>query len=391
MTPDSTSAPRLVLVTQFFPPAVGGSAVLLHNVYSRLGMPVTVLTDAEHSAGPEADPPFRTHRTGIATRHWGLLHAGGLPHHARTARRIRALARPGRAAVHCARVLPEGVAAWMARQAGGPPYVCWSHGEDLATAGLSRDLTLTTKLVLRGAERSLANSRNTAALLERLGVPPEEIRVAHPGVDPSRFRPDVDGSAVRERHASEGDVLLLSVGRLQRRKGHDLVIRALAALRAESPPLRYVIVGTGEEEPRLRGLAREGGVEDRVHFAGQVGEDDLPAYYAACDVFLMPNRKEGEDIEGFGIVFLEAQASARPVIGGTTGGAPEAIADGETGILVEGTDVTELAGALRRLSSSPELRRRLGLAGRERTVREFSWQRAADVVREMVAAGEAKR
>jgi phosphatidylinositol alpha-1,6-mannosyltransferase len=276
------------------------------------------------------------------------------------------------------------VAAWLARIAGGPRYVCWSHGEDLATAATSRELTLTTKLVLRGASRALANSRNTAALLERFGVAPGDVRVAYPGVDPARFRPDVDGAAIRRRLGAERDPLLLSVGRLQRRKGHDVAIRALAALAPRLPSLRYAVVGTGEEQDSLRRLAEECGVADRVHFEGAVSDADLPAYYAACDVFVLPNRKEGEDIEGFGIVFLEAQASARPVIAGRSGGAPEAVSDGETGLLVAGEDVGELARAVEQLISSAELRAKLGAAGRVRVLRDFTWDRAAAVVKALV-------
>jgi phosphatidylinositol alpha-1,6-mannosyltransferase len=373
-----------LLVSQFFPPAIGGSANLLSNVYSRLGDRVTVLTDARFSPGP--DGPLGTldlRRETIATPHWGLADPRGLLRHARTARTIRRLA-GARGVAHCARVLPEGVAAWLARRAGGPRYVCWSHGEDLATATTSRELLLTTKLVLRGASRALANSRNTAALLERLGVPSAEIRVAYPGVDAQRFRPDVDGGAIRRRLGAARDPLLLSVGRLQLRKGHDRAIRAVAQLRHRAPGLRYVIVGTGEEENSLRRLAQECGVAARVHFEGAVSEADLPAYYAACDVFVLPNRKEGEDIEGFGIVFLEAQASARPVIAGRSGGAPEAVADGETGLLVSGEDVAELAASIERLIASPELCRTLGAAGRARVLRDFTWDRAAAVVRALI-------
>jgi phosphatidylinositol alpha-1,6-mannosyltransferase len=375
--------PDVLLVSQFFPPAIGGSASLLANVYSRLGRPVRVLTDAGSSPSPDGPSgALDVRHAKLATPHWGLAHPAGLLRHARTAALLRRLARP-RAAVHCARVLPEGVAACLARCAGGPPYVCWSHGEDLATAGTSRELTLVTRLVLRGAACALANSANTAALLERFGVPRGEVRVAYPGVDPQRFRPDVDGNPVRRRLGAERDLLLLSVGRLQRRKGHDTAIRALAAL-GPARAVRYVIVGTGEEERTLRRLAQECGVAGRVCFEGAVPDAELPSYYAACDVFLLPNRKDGEDIEGFGIVFLEAQAAARPVVAGRTGGAPEAVAEGETGLLVGGDDVAELAAALDSLLSSAELRARLGAAGRARVLREFSWERAAGVVRALV-------
>jgi phosphatidylinositol alpha-1,6-mannosyltransferase len=135
-------------------------------------------------------------------------------------------------------------------------------------------------------------------------------------------------------------------------------------------------VGTGEERPRLDALARELGVADRVVFAGEVPPGDLPAYYAACDVFLLPNRIDEGDIEGFGIVFLEAAASERPAIGGSSGGVPEAVADGLTGLLVSGTDADELAGCVRRLVSDKVLARRLGRAGRQRVLRSFTWDRA---------------
>jgi phosphatidylinositol alpha-1,6-mannosyltransferase len=378
------AVPDVLLLSQFFPPAIGGSANLLANVYQRLGRRVTVVTDAGSSPSPDGPTgSLDVNHARLATPHWGLANPAGTLHHLRTASLVRRLAR-GRAVVHCARVLPEGVAAWLASRAGGPRYVCWSHGEDLATAGTSRELTLVTRLVLRGAARALANSDNTASLLERFGVARSTVRVAHPGVDARRFRPDVDGRPVRRRLGAEHDLVLLSVGRLQRRKGHDTAIRALAALGPARASVRYVIVGTGDEEPALRRLAAECGVAGRVRFEGAVAEAELPEYYAACDVFLLPNRRDGEDIEGFGIVFLEAQASARPVIAGRSGGAPEAVAEGETGLLVSGDDDAELAAALETLLSSAELRARLGAAGRERVLREFSWERAAGVVRTLV-------
>ncbi|PYQ87564.1 MAG: hypothetical protein DMG03_05500 [Acidobacteria bacterium] len=138
--------------------------------------------------------------------------------------------------------LPEGVAAMMAQSLGGPGYVCWAHGEDLASALTSRELTWLTKVVYRRSTAALANSRNTAGMLTALGVPETKIHIVHPAVDADRFHPRVDGSAVRRRYAADAsDVLLLSVGRLQRRKGHDVAIQAVAALRSRCPNVRYVI------------------------------------------------------------------------------------------------------------------------------------------------------
>jgi phosphatidyl-myo-inositol dimannoside synthase len=251
------------------------------------------------------------------------------------------------------------------------------------TALASRELSALTKAVYRCSAAAIANSENTASILARLGVPGEKIHVVYPAVDAERFHPGIDGRHVRARYGSSEDVLLLSVGRLQRRKGHDIAIRAIAALREDMPQLRYVIAGDGDERDRLERLAASLGVTDRVFFAGVVPDEELPAYYAASDIFLLPNRIDDGDIEGFGIVFLEAAATGRPVIGGDTGGVPEAVERDVTGLLVDGSSVAEVASAVRRLAASPEVRAGMGLVGRARAVRAFSWHRAASAVAEL--------
>jgi phosphatidylinositol alpha-1,6-mannosyltransferase len=372
---------RILLVTELYPPAVGGSAVLFEGIYTRLaGAEVTVLTDEHTSPASENGgvPPIPIVRRAIATRRWGVMDPKGLGHHLRVARQIRALARPIDAIVHCGRALPEGLAALFARRLFGQRYMVWCHGEELATAATSRELTFLARRIYRGAIGVFANSRNTASCVERFaGIAPERIHVVHPGVDPSRFHPGVAGDAVRRRLAPGGEALLLSVGRLQKRKGHDLAIHAVAALAKEGLALRYAIVGDRWERQALEALARELGVAHRIAFLGEVPAADLPAYYAAADIFLLPNRVEEGDFEGFGIVFLEAAAAGKPAIGGRSGGVAEAIEDGVTGLLVGGTDVDELAAAIRQLAASPALRARMGEAGRARVLREFTWERAA--------------
>ena len=379
--PSHEAVPSILLLSQLFPPAIGGSAVLLEAVYSRQGTQVVVLTDGA-TAGPvpaRAERITLVHRP-LETTHWGLLDPKGLAHHVRVAWETRKLGSRGEVIVHCARALPEGVAAWLSRRLGGPLYVCWSHGEDLAMAQHSREFTIMTRRICLDAAANIANSHSTGRMLEALGVPPARIHVVHPGVDVARFRPEVDGSAIRARFAADPVTLLLSVGRLQRRKGHDLAIAAVARL-GPSIPVKYLIVGDGEERRRLEALAVEVSVQDRVHFLGEVSASDLPSYYAACDIFMMPNRVDDGDLEGFGIVFLEAAATGRPVIGGLSGGVAEAVLNRETGLLVGGTDVDELAAAIRELALSADTRRAMGLAGRERACREFTWDRAAAQVR----------
>ena len=374
---------RALLVSELFPPAVGGSAVLFHGIYSRLERTdVVVLTDPQTSPhdGTANQGRVRVLRRPIATQRWGVMDPRALWHHARVAIHIRSLLRRGAGLVHVARALPEGLAALLARTTGGPDYVCWTHGEDLATAQSSRELTFLTRRVYAGAKAALANSRNTASMLEALGIEREKICVVYPAVDAVRFHPAIDGSVIRRRYARHDDILLLSVGRLQRRKGHDVTIAAMHRLRTAFPHVRYLIAGDGDERRRLEGLVHQFGLHDRIFFAGVVPNAELPAHYTACDVFVLPNRVDGGDIEGFGIVFLEAAAAGRPVIGGDSGGVPEAVVRDRTGLLVDGSDIAQVSDAIARLAASAVLRERLGRAGRARVEEFFTWERAAAAV-----------
>lgn len=381
----------LLLVTQMFPPAVGGSGALLDSVYSRVCQPVTVLTDGETvgQAGM-VRPPYRMTATEIDGRLWGLSDRGAFSQHRRVAGLIRRLGQGG--VIHCGRAQPEGVAALLASFGRGPRYVFWAHGEEITMAQTSREFTWVMRRVYAGAARAIANSRNTARLLELAGMSGSRIDVVYPGVDSVRFNPATDGFSLRTRYAPAGQLLLVSVGRLQRRKGHDLTIEALARCRHRLPPFHYLIVGDGVERGSLAALVREHGLGDVVSFAGSVPAEQLPACFAAADVFVHPNRiVDQADFEGFGMVFLEAAASGKPVIGGATGGVVEAVVDGVTGLLVGGNDAGEIAAAIETLASSPELRRRLGDAGRARVVAEFTWETAARRVEQIhaaVAAGD---
>lgn len=377
-----TSA-RVVLLSEVFPPAIGGSATLFWHAYRSIGPRVTVLTEGP---GPDHGDrgEFSVRRLPGAAVGWGVSRPTSLRHHVGRARALREVVGPDPAVVHCGRALPEGLAARLAYPGGAVPYVCWVHGEELAYMGSSRELRWLGRQVYRHAAGVIANSRHTAACLRAFGVTPARLAVAHPGVDASRFTVCAeDVSAVRARYASPGEHLLLSVGRLQRRKGHDLVIAALASLVRQGAPLRYLVAGDGEERGRLQAFAVETGVADRVSFVGRVTDDALPALYGACDVFVMPNRVEAGDFEGFGIVFVEAAAAGKPCIGGTTGGAPEAVEDGVTGLLVSGTDVAELAAVIARLAGDAGLRQAMGEAGRRRAREQFTWEATAAAVRRL--------
>jgi phosphatidylinositol alpha-1,6-mannosyltransferase len=177
------------------------------------------------------------------------------------------------------------------------------------------------------------------------------------------------------------DKVILSVGNLVPRKGHDMVIRALPRVRQVVPEVTYLIVGEGSYGVQLENLATALGVRDRVIFAGPSAED-LPDIYALADVFVMVSREQLQscDVEGFGLVFLEASACAKPVVGGRSGGIPDAIVDGVTGLLVNPHDPEDIANALARFLSDTDLATRFGQQGRSRVVKYFGWDRIADQV-----------
>lgn len=368
---------RVVLLTELFPPAIGGSGELLANVYSRFGdIPVTVLTGGPSGVG---QPPGLTVLRDIRwTPHWGMLHPVGCWTHLARTRRLLRVVGDTPAVIHCARVIPEGLDGYLSMRLRGTAYICWAHGEELMYARHSRELRALMHLIYRHAAAIIANSAHTASQLVDFGVPAARVFVTRPGVDPRRFTPEAPGAqALRAQLAPANQLVLLTVGRLQRRKGHDLVLQTLAQLGPEAPPLRYVIVGGGPEDERLRRLARELRIEDRVVFAGEATADELPRYYAAADLFVHPNRVEQGDFEGFGLVLLEAAATGLPVIAGATGGTPEAVKDGTTGVLVSGVSTEELRDAILDLAGSPRRRMAMGEAGRAMVFREFTWERAA--------------
>jgi len=365
---------HVLLVSEYYPPAIGGSSELVANIYSRMRDDVTVLTTVRESGADPAENHARVIRMPFPAG-LGMFAPSAL---ADTSRLTRGIARLSvdRTVVYCGRALPEGSAAWLNSLISRTPYACWTHGEELPIAATSRELSWLLRRVHRGAAALIANSHNTARLLEALGNPPEKIHVVHPAVDTERFKPQLPGSVDLHRQLVRDDeLLLLSVGRLQARKGHDLVLKALAGLPADAPKIRYVVTGSGDDGPRLQALTSELGLTKQVDFVGVIPHDALPTYYAAADIFVHPNRVEAGDFEGFGMVFLEAAACGKPVIGGRSGGVPEAVEDGATGLLVGGNDHEELRSAILRLASA-SLRARFGSAARQRVLAHFTWPRA---------------
>ena len=381
------SRSNLLLISEVFPPRLGGSGRWLWELYRRLPeFDVTVLAGA--AAGDAAfdrSSPIRIERLKTSFATWGLLSPRGLVAYSRALRQVNSAAARGRPlAVHCGRCLPEGLVGFLYRLRHGVPYWCFAHGEELTLARTSRELEWLTGVVLRRAARVVANSQHTRQLLvDAWSVAPERIVVLTPGVDTTRFVPAAPDPAARASLGWTGRSVILTVGALQKRKGQDMLIRALPEIRRRCPNVLYAVAGEGWERAALERLAVELGVRDAVDFLGAPDEPRLLSCYQQCDLFALPNRQVGWDFEGFGIVLLEAQACGKPVIAGRSGGTVETIVPGETGLIVPCEEPDALAAACAALLESPERRAELGARGREWVVRTFDWKvlarRASDL------------
>ncbi len=379
----------ILVLSQVFPPRTGGSGRWLWELYRRLrGVTVHVAAgDVPGAAEFDRDSAVPTTRLPLDLPSWGLLGVGALRGYARAFRALRRVVR-GCApdAIHCGKCLPEGLLAVAVKRWKGIPFVCFVHGEELALARTTREFSWLTRLVLRQASLIVANSRHSKDMLvAEWAVAESRIAVLHPGVDTGTFVPAPPDTEVRRRFGWEGRRVVLTVGALQKRKGQDMMIRALPAIRLRCPDVLYAIVGEGWERPYLEALADSQGVRDLVQFRGAPGDTDLVTLYQQCDLFALPNRRVGWDFEGFGIALIEAQACGKPVIAGASGGAPETTQAGVTGVVVPCDEPGALADAVVELLDEPARRAEMGVRARARTVEQFEWTTLAAQARTLLA------
>ena len=384
--------PAYLVISQLFLPTKGGTAVWTAEVYGRLGDRDTHIITARvpGSEAVDAVHPNTVHRLNLERISW-LRPESAWMYAKLLGMGLWLGVRKRFSAVHAVRVLPEGFAAWIVARLMRRPLVIYAHGEELTGWGRGGKYRFMVFL-LRRADAVIANSDYTRDILRGIGVAEGRIRLIYPGVDTNRFHPGLPVADLRERLGLEAQVLLLlSVGRLQRRKGFDQVIRALPVLLGKGLDVHYAIIGIGEDDGYLRGLAKEFEVADRVHLLGHVNADDLPRWYNACDVFVMPNRDIDGDTEGFGMVYIEAAACGKPSIAGRTGGTGSAVLDEVTGLRVAGEQVDELASALHRLLADATLRAGLGQAGLARVRGELAWERVAQKTAALGGAAQSGR
>ena len=363
--------PRTLLVTNDYPPQVGGIQRTLEALVRRLPPDRVAVLCPNAEGGDVFDraAPYPVYRQPERFL-WPLPEVRRRLHQA-----VRSF---GADVVLFGAVYPLALLGPSLAEA-GTPYLAAAHGFEYWLSIAPGTHALVRRATARAARVPVMCSAFIARVV-RTAVPDNvPVSVMYPGADLEAFRPDLPYGDLTDLHGVSDRPLIVCVSRLVARKGQDVLIRAMPRIRRDVPDASLLIVGDGPDRDRLVRLAADA-PNRSVVFAGQVSEGDLPRYYRAGDVFAMPCRSRlgGLELEGWGNVFLEAAACARPVVVGDSGGARESLAPGETGLLVNGSDVAEVAGAVGSLLADPERADAMGRAGRERVERAFGWSRAAE-------------
>jgi phosphatidylinositol alpha-1,6-mannosyltransferase len=380
---------RVLLVTNDFPPRRGGIQSYLEAFVGQLlqsgGHELTVYAPKWKGA-PEYDSAAGQRGYDVVRHPTTLM----LPEPT-VAGRMRALiAERGIQTVWFGAAAPLALLAPLARTAGADRVIASTHGHEVGWSMLP---------VARNALRRIGNdtdvvtyvSNYTRGRFASAFGPQARLERLSPGVDVDRFVPDsVARAELRARHGLGERPVVVCLSRLVPRKGQDMLIRALPAIRDAVPGTALVVVGGGPYRDTLHTLARTVGVADDVVFTGGVPGEELPAYHAMADVFAMPCRTRGAglDVEGLGIVYLEASACGVPVVAGRSGGAPETVRDGETGVVVDGTDVAAIAAAVSGVLADPDAAAAMGAAGRQWAVQHWQWSAQGARLQRLLSGAE---
>ena len=360
---------RTLVVTNDFPPRPGGIQAYVHSLAVRLGDVVVYASSWKGAAEFDAEQPFGVVRAKTSV----LLPTRGALREARAVARSEGCDRVWFGAAAPLGLLARGLAL---------PSVASTHGHEVAWARLPA-LRQVLRKVGRDVDALTCLGDYTRSRLAEVMAAP--FTTLPPGVDATVFRPGL-GGAVRAELGLTDRPVVVCVSRLVPRKGQDVLIQALPLVQQRVPDAALLLVGGGPHGPRLRELAAAVGVADDVVMTGSVPWETLPAYHDAGDVFAMPCRSRfgGLEVEGLGIVFLEASACGKAVVAGRSGGSPDAVRDGETGVLVDGADVAEVADAVAGLLEDPARAAAMGAAGRAWVERDWQWDVLAERLRELL-------
>lgn len=379
-----------VVISQDFLPKIGGAHTWLYEAYKRWSSPVSVLTERYSQSAQIAESEREFDRGGhesivifreiLPAEELSFFNPSCLKSYARELRSVRRLAGAGTVILHCLRAFPDGFggALYKLLHPRSAMLVVYAHGEEVLIANTSGQLRSMAKSAYAAADLIIANSESTRRLVNGL-YPNGKTVCVHPGVDPGSFR--ISPEQVAKYRAGlgwpSGTVILSTLARMEPRKNHRMGLEVLQKLRSEGVPLAFVCAGEGTERTALEDLATEKGLREWIRFPGAICEREKRLLLAASDIYAMPSIQVGEMIEGFGIVFLEAAAAGVPAVCGNTGGQAEAVRDRQTGIVVNGEDLQEVAAAVRQLATNPGLRLDMGNRGRQ-WANEHGWDQVVE-------------
>src|SRR5256714_2340415 len=383
---------RHLFVTQDYGPDLGGMARRHVELCRRFGDGEETTMSVSTVASPNAVEFDRHESYNIYRQPFPFERANRFTNQLRWARWLISRRSPDFDVLHCGNIRPVGYGVrWTNRQL-GTPYLVYVNGGDLLRerkkAARNPIKRIAARSILGNAAGVVATSKWVAQLasdvMAEVGVAKlPRVAALDLGTDPVHFNPSRDTGALRRRWGVADALIILTVARLVPHKGQDIGIRALSILTRDFPDLRYIMVGDGHDEARLRDLARELGVADKVGFVGPMRDDELPEAYATSTIYLGASRVDKEiNVEGFGISFLEAGPSGIPSVAGDSGGVRSAVRDGETGIVVPPTDADAISEAIRSLLLNPERRQQMGRAARYAVETHYNWDRVARDTRE---------
>lgn len=379
-----------LLITNDFPPIVSGISTVFYQIWKRLPSDRIMILAPKAPGCDEFDKreSFHIIRKKIPTGESGKAKLLKMALNIFYALYYTRKYNIGK--LHCGQILSVGPAGLVCKKLFGVKYSVYVYGSETIRFGNSQMISRLMKKVIEEAEELVPNSEFTLLEYERWGVPREKMVTIVPGVDSVFFHPQDKSQHLIEKYRLRDKQVIMTVGRLDERKGHDMVIRAMTQLTKRFPDVVYMIVGKGREEQRLKSLADNLKLQELVIFTGFVADESLPDYYNLCDIFVLPNRETESndqlkgDYEGFGVVFLEASACGKPVIGGKSGGSSEAVVDGITGLMVDPRSEEDIAHAIERILEDKSFAGRLGMAGRNRAEKEFDWQHITQITKNIL-------
>lgn len=382
---------KSLLITLDFPPSYGGVATYYHHICKNLPSDKVVVVAPEH---PKAKIFDQTQRYAIIRKN--LANNLAKPKLLKIFDTLKWMSaikflteiikNHDIELLQVGQILPLGTVALALKTKYNIPYIFYAHGLDITLPQKIYHKKKLMRKIIANASGIVANSNFTKDELVKLGANPEKIIVVYPcpNLEPEQISEWII-KEIKEAHELIDKKIILTVGRLVKRKGHDMVIKALPDILKRVPDAIYVIVGNGPYRKKLERLVGDMKLGNHVKFVGEVPDNQLKAYYEISDVFVMPARQlENGDVEGLGIVYLEANAFSKPVIGGRSGGVPEAILDNRTGILVDPLDEAEIANQTTKLLQDKTLAERLGIQGLERISEFFDWRFQTAKIKEIL-------